>query len=207
MPKAPACMASSSSRRISSISVGAGRPALVAHHLRPQAAEAHERGYVARRPRRVDGVEVLPELVPRRQLVCRRAEERRHRAQPGARPRRHAAVADHDRGHALAEGAVHPEVGEGREVGVGVDVDEAGGEREAGGVDGLRRLGRGLRGPRRPGLLRPTDLDDASAGDTDRAAPRGRAAAVDDKRVRDQEVQHTRDSTCLIDRGGPGRRG
>ena len=71
MPRAPACMASSSSRRISLDLGRRGRAALVAHDLRPQAAEAHERRHVARRPRRVDGAQVLVERRPRGQLPRR----------------------------------------------------------------------------------------------------------------------------------------
>ena len=88
-----------------------------------------------------------------------------------------AAVATHDRGHTLGCFEVQGGVVQQRHVVVGVDVDEAGGDREAGHVDHARRLA--IDGP---------DRRDASAGDRDIGLALRRAGTVDDVAAADEYV-------------------
>ncbi len=183
MPTAPACMASPSSRRITPISAAVAGRRSWPIDLRAQAAEAHQRRHVARRPRPVDGVEVLLELPPHGQHLGIDAEERRELGQTPARPRRHAAVADHDRGHPLTKGAVHPGVGERRQVRVRVDVDEAGGDDEAVGVHDPGAT-TGASG------FAAVDAHDATIGHGDGRRERRTTPAVDHEGIPHQQIEH-----------------
>jgi hypothetical protein len=97
-----------------------------------------------------------------------------------ARRDREAAVADHRRRHAEGRRRRKRRVPGDLGVEVGVAVDDAGHQREAGGVDRSRRIdGQAL-----------CHGDDPAAVDRDVASERRTAAAVDDERVAKDEVDH-----------------
>ncbi len=91
-----------------------------------------------------------------------------------------AAVAADDRGDAVQRRRRQRGVPEHLRVEVGVDVDEAGRDDLAGGVDALRRLGVGEVG----------DGGDAVADDADIGAPTRRVGAVDHVAAGDDDVEH-----------------
>ena len=84
-----------------------------------------------------------------------------------------AAVADDLERHPLMDGARRARIDEEREVGVTVDVDEAGGDDLAGGVDLLGRLGHG------------SDRHDPTSAQADVGQDRLGSGAVDDEAVAD----------------------
>ena len=120
-----------------------------------------------------EGIEPPPALLPDQ------VERRRRQALEARGGERDAAIADDDRGDALAELAGHA-VGPAQHgaVVMGVGVDEAGGERLA-----LRH-----HLPVRAGAAEVADGDDAVAADADIAAPGRRARAVEDGGITDDEV-------------------
>jgi len=177
---------------------GRSRPALVAHDRRAQAAESGQGGHVAGRPGGVDRVQVLGRRVPAVEVVGGHAEGRRQVREGPPRPGAAAAVADDDGGAPLAQGAVHPRVGERREIRVRMDVDEAGGEHTAGGGDDAGG-GRPVSGPpaaretaglAAPSLCQTADEHDPPLGHADVGGEGRIPRAVEDAGVRDQEVEH-----------------
>ena len=146
----------------------------------PQRPVAHELHDVHRGAERPQVIEVLAEGVPGDgDLAADAARPLLHqiRAARGDRGRREAAHADHLGGHALAH------LGLGRrtlvvdQVRVRVDVDEAGGDHQALGVDHPLRLAGQPRPHRRDAIALHRDVGGA----------RGRAAAVHHRAVPDQE--------------------
>ncbi len=96
-----------------------------------------------------------------------------HRREP------HAAVADHDRGHAVPARRPELRVPRGLAVVVRVHVDEARGHQQAVGVDGL--AGRSVDLP---------DLGDPPVGHCDVAGERVVSESVDDRAAADHEIMH-----------------
>ena len=153
------------------------RPVLEPHGRQPELAVRDEARDVHRRPGGLEALEVAGRIAPgegqrRRVPVDRPLREGRIRDREAAV----AAVPDDLGGDALVEGADRARVDEQGVVGVAVDVDEAGDDVEAGGVD-LRR-GRGDL----------ADRDDALAGNADIGGDRRPAGAVDHAAVPDRDV-------------------
>jgi len=106
-----------------------------------------QRRDVATRGRRVEMVEITRVAVPLRQGQAR-VKRRREAARLRVRRRAHAAVSDHDGGDTALHLEAHLGVQHDRKIVVGVDVEEAGGDREAPRVErhGAGRSERGLDG-------------------------------------------------------------
>ena len=159
-----------------------------AHGVVPQRAVADHPADVDALRHAVDRAEVLAVglPVPREPFEDARGRDVLHRLHQRGEPRlvapahrreRHAAVAEHDRGHAVP--ARRRRVGVPRELGVevGVDVDEARRHERAVGVDGA------------PGrVVDPADLGDAFAVDRDVAGEGRAAGAVDERATADDEI-------------------
>ena len=165
--------------------VRTGGPLLEADDRRPDRSVAHEEGAV-RGVSGSDSIEVLPDRAPvdgHGGLPRRRALGDAPGVAVGDRRVRLAAVADDLGRHALAEGRAGGRLLEQREVGVGVDVDDAGADDRTAGVDDdvRRRARRGRQ-----------DLQ-AVADDADVARMRWSARAVDDRPARDEDIERRPD--------------
>ena len=160
-PSAPCSMASRTSARMRSSSAADGGPGFLAVHRGPDLARPHVAADIRRNPLlqelREVGVEILPALAGR------------------GRP----ALAENHRGHALADHALRVAVFDDGEIGVVVDVDEAGRDGEAGGVDGARR---GAPGQSAHGGDLP--LPDGDIADVRRVA-----GAIDDAAAVNQQIE------------------
>ena len=164
------------------------RPVLEPHDGEPQLPVRDEARDVHRRPRRFEPLEVAGRVAPRereggRVPVDRALRELRVSDREAPVP----AVANDLGRDALVERADRPRVDEERVVGVAVDVDEARGDVEPGGVELHGRGGR------------LADRDDAVAGDPD-VGDEGRAAGpVDDAAVADRDVErHARSRSAAV---------
>ena len=166
--------------------------AALAHHVEPHGHVRHLRAHV-HRVRRIDAVEVLGERLPApgNAVVQRRARDVLHALhqfhQPVLGPGTHGgepdtAVAHDDRRHAMPARRRDVLVPADLAVVVGVDVDEAGSEEVALGVDDASSLG--------PTGSRRRDVRDLPIVDHDVPAPRRSAGAVHDSRVPDDQVVH-----------------
>ena len=166
------------------------RAQLEARHVQAQRAVRHERYDVHRRPGRRERGQVVLERARRpRVLPFAPAAERRHpRCLDGVRLDRRqamAAVADGDGCDALQRARLRAAVDEQREVGVRVNVDDAGRDDQASDVDDFERsVGRhradgadpaALDRDVRPPWRRAGAVDDGPAGEHERAHARGRA--------------------------------
>ena len=164
---------------------------LLAHHVEADRGVAHERAHVDRGAAALDRVQVLRERLEgplgadaRAQRVERHAFhllEREEHELTVRGPRRRdaeAAVAHHHRGDAVPRRDGQHAVPEDLGVVVGVDVDEAG--RDDGAVGVEHPIGGAGRGP---------DRGDPSVADRDVGAACRRAGPVDDRSAADQEVE------------------
>ena len=168
-----------------------GRPSVgESHGGRPDGPVAHQGRDVCRLRRRTQLVQELAEAIPPPgaiggadhrlpEVVADRVVDRR---------RRQAAVAGDLGGHALAYHALRPAVGEEDEVGVVVNVDEAGGD------DTSRRI----QSPRRLCGLEVTDGDDPRAGNADIGAFSWRAGAIHHQPVLNDEVEGHAVVSCTL---------
>ena len=177
-----------------------------------QRAMAHKGRHIDRRARLLQAIQVVAEAAP---VQCN-ARLQMAKNLAGVGPRAHgrgaeAALADDLGRHALADLAVGAAVHQQGEIGVGVDVDEAGRDHQAAGIQALR--GRGA--------LQIADGHDAVTHDAQVAGKGVAAAAVDDVAAVDQGVEHgapacvysgavsasrmtpaiARQSSCVNDRG------
>ena len=176
---------------------GSRRPLVDAHRGDTQRAVAGQRGHVDGQPALVQGIGVAVEVRPPRRQRCGGARQVvgvEVEALGLDRERRERAVADDLGGHPLAQLALAGAVGHQGEVGVGVDVDEAGADHAPGGVDVADR---GDVGAERP------DGGDPAAGDGDVTGPSGASGAVDDAGIADDQVEHRAPTTA---QDGPAER-
>ncbi len=158
--------------------VGRG-PVDAVHRTEPQRRVAAQHRGIRGGGRRVQPVE---EIVHARELEARADEvERRQRPLAGQCVGRKAdtAIADDDRGHALAGLVEHVRPVEERVVVVGMDVDEARADHAAGGIHFHR-----ARGPRQI-----AERGDPVALDADIGLGPGRAGSVDHVAVADQKIE------------------
>ena len=160
-----------------------GRTAREAHGGQPQRPVADELGHVQRDALALVTRQVVADGIPREIHARRHVEgEALHLAPVLVRDRgrREAAVADHLRGHALADLRLGAPVTPEPPVRMRVHVDEAGGDGAARRVDrAARGLGREI-----------AHGGDMVAGDAHVGAARGCAGAVDDLPARDPDVEH-----------------
>ena len=160
-----------------------------AHRGQPQ-------GRMTDQEARVDGdaaVQAGQPVAERRPLPVQSGAQRvqRHSFDPREHPgevvvlfgrrgrQREAAIAAEDRGHAVLHRRAGGGIPEQLRVVVGVQVDEARGQRLALGVNGFGGE-----------IIGFADRDDPAVGDTDVTVTGGRTGAVDDLRVADQQVEH-----------------
>ena len=176
------------------LDVGRGRRlvlgAALPHHVAADRAVRHLRADVEEERLALDRVEVLGERLPlpldaRRQRGTGNVFDAFHQSDEplvavGVHRREpDAAVAHHDRGHAVpARGREHRVPGD-LAVEVRVHVDEAGRHERAVGIDRLARE-----------LVDATDLGDDTVGDRDVGGTPGRAGSVDDRSTLDHEIVH-----------------
>ena len=167
---------SSSSRR-------GGRPGVEPHRGQPDGAVGHERGDVQRLAPGEQTVEVLLERGPGEvdaPLVVDADGHLLRKLPVGRRGRAVAAVPGNQGGQPLPDAALGKAVDVQREVGVAVDVDEAGADRPAARVDGPRALDRG----------RVSDEDDLAAVDHEVGVAGRRARPVDQISITNDQVGH-----------------
>ena len=170
-----------------------GGAQLVAHHRPMHRTLPDERGHVDAERRGAQPLQVLPEALPAQVdgAVLRVAD----RAVPGVfgpgdRRATVAALADHLGGHALVDLALRPAVDDQGEVGVGVNVDEAGAHCAPAEIQALF------------GLLigQIPHAGDAPVLETDVRGERLRARTVEDLATGQNQIEHRR--TLLWNFGG-----
>ncbi len=155
------------------------RPVRHAHHHQAQRVVADQHAGVhggRRKAVEVGGKRGLAERQPRRARAQIVAKELDLARQHGCD--REAAMADDLGGHALAHLALGLGIDRQREVGMGLDVDEARRHREAFGVDHLGGVACELH----------ADGGDAAVADRDVASCAGRSAAVEQQAAADEDV-------------------
>ena len=182
---------------------GRGRPVVVAHGRGPHGPVTDEGGVVQGRSRLLDAAQKAPGVPPVELEPVFLRQVRPHLLESllGDRERRAAALAADERGHPLADGALGPGIDEKTDVGVVVDVDEAGRDGQTVGDDPGP-------GPRLGDLA---DEPDRAVDDAD-VRPDGRPSrAVVDRAARDEQVEVLALGATLEDEagaagGGHGRR-
>ena len=136
-PRAPPAMASATSALIRSSSAADGRPVGVAHGRGPDRPVPDEGRVIERGPRLLDRGQEAGDVLPIRGQAVLLGERFAHLGGlfVRQRERRAAALAADERRHALPDGALGPGIDEQADIGVVVDVDEAGRDGEAVGLD------------------------------------------------------------------------
>ena len=154
----------------------------------------HQRGDIGAQTALLEAAEILVEVLPGALQAARhgRVEGAVVEFAIARRGRRDTAVADDLGRNALGQSAGGLALHDQREVGVGVDVDEARGDELAGGVNGLRRLQ----------VRQLANAGDAPVGDRHIGGEPGSARAVDHAPVADNEIA----LHCTISRGESHRR-
>jgi hypothetical protein len=164
------------------------RPAIETDDTRPHRAVRDERRHVAGRPGPLDGRQVSRDVGPVQLQLRIEIQIAGSRADLGGGGGAGAgwsdwsdtqpAVPDDLRRHPLPDRAVRRRVGQQGQIGMGVDVDEAGSDHQPGHVDDAAA------GRRRP-------QDQPAAADTDIDGARGRTGTVIDDTAREHHVHAT----------------
>ena len=156
-----------------------GGPVEAVHGADAQRGVADLADHVERRRGVVERLQVGAEIGEKSLRIGADQVERRRRALAGGERREtDPAVARDHRGHALADLATHQGVGQQRPVVVGVGIDEAGRQGLAAGVDLARTLD----------AVERAERDDAVVRNRQIAVARGRAAAVDQAGIANDEI-------------------
>ena len=159
------------------------RAKLVAHHRPVDRAVAHERRHVHAEPTRVEAFQVLAEALPAHvDAAVVGVPDSAAPGVTGAGDRRAAmpALPDDLGGDALVHLALRPAVHQQREVGVGMDIDEAGTHREPVQLDALLRLKVG----------QVPDARDSAVLDSDVGPERVTSRPVEDLSASEYHVDH-----------------
>ena len=159
--------------------VGCGRPVGAAHHAGAQRRVAEQWSAVHRGRRVAQCVDELAAAVQARPARRRQQVQRLGQLAVGQRGQAHAAIAADAGGHALGDLASHVGLDQQRQVVVRMRVDEAGCHDSAARVDLLAAAGQPA-----------ADFGHAAGGDGHVGRSPGRAAAVDQRAVADDEVEH-----------------